>query len=91
MSDPQTTAEYQPTRLGAGATTHLFLMLCVLAVGAFGAWSWYGKLDIVSDAVGEVEDDRAEVALMTMGFFFGRVLTGDEVLESWKVELSNVA
>ena len=54
MSDPQTTAEYQPTRLGAGATTHLFLMLCVLAVGAFGAWSWYGKLDIVSDAVGEV-------------------------------------
>jgi hypothetical protein len=26
-----------------------------------------------------------------MGFFFGRVLTGDEVLESWKVELSNVA
>jgi membrane fusion protein, adhesin transport system len=54
MSDPQTTAEYQPTRLGAGATTHLFLMLCILAVGAFGAWSWYGKLDIVSDAVGEV-------------------------------------
>ena len=46
---------------------------------------------VVSDAVGEVDDDRAEVALTTMGFFFGRVLTGDEVLESWKVELSNVA
>jgi ureidoacrylate peracid hydrolase len=46
---------------------------------------------VVSDAVGEIDDDRAEVALTTMGFFFGRVLTGDEVLESWKVELSNVA
>ncbi|MBT6386723.1 MAG: hypothetical protein HOJ94_12935, partial [Alphaproteobacteria bacterium] len=54
MSDPQTMAEYKPTRLGAGAITHWFLMLCVLAVGAFGAWSYYGKLDIVSDAVGEV-------------------------------------
>jgi membrane fusion protein, adhesin transport system len=54
MSDPQTVAVYQPTRLGAGAATHWFLMLCVLAVGAFGAWSYYGRLDIVSDAVGEV-------------------------------------
>ncbi|MEQ8246223.1 MAG: isochorismatase family cysteine hydrolase [Alphaproteobacteria bacterium] len=46
---------------------------------------------VVSDAVGEVEDDRAEVALMTMGFFFARVLTKQEVFDSWKVELSNVA
>ncbi len=46
---------------------------------------------VVSDAVGEVDDDRSEVALMTMGFFFARVLTTDEVLDSWKVELSNVA
>jgi membrane fusion protein, adhesin transport system len=54
MSDPQGPLDYAPSRLGVGATTHLFLMLCMLAVGAFGAWSWYGKLDIVSDAVGEV-------------------------------------
>ncbi|MDA0367430.1 MAG: cysteine hydrolase [Proteobacteria bacterium] len=46
---------------------------------------------VVSDAVGEIDDDRAEVALMTMGFFFARVLTADEVFESWKVPLSNVA
>jgi adhesin transport system membrane fusion protein len=30
------------------------MMLCLLAVGAFGTWSYYGRLDIVSDAVGEV-------------------------------------
>ncbi len=46
---------------------------------------------VVSDAVGEVEDDRSEVALMTMGFFFARVMTTGEVLDSWKVELENVA
>lgn len=46
---------------------------------------------VASDAVGEVEDDRSEVALMTMGFFFARVMTTDEILNSWKVELSNVA
>jgi membrane fusion protein, adhesin transport system len=51
MNDP---ANYVPTKLGAGGITHWFLMLCVLAVGAFGAWSFYGKLDIVSDAIGEV-------------------------------------
>jgi len=54
MSDPQNTAGYAPTKLGAGALTHWFLMLCLLAVAAFGAWSWFGRLDIVSEAVGEV-------------------------------------
>jgi ureidoacrylate peracid hydrolase len=46
---------------------------------------------VVKDAVGEVVDDRAEVALMTMGFFFARIMSTDEVLGSWKVELDNVA
>jgi len=38
----------------AGAGTHLFLLLCTALVAAFGAWSYYGKLDVVSTATGEV-------------------------------------
>jgi len=34
--------------------THVFLFLCMLVVVAFGAWSYYGRLDVVSTAVGEV-------------------------------------
>jgi len=34
--------------------THVFLFLCMLVVAAFGAWSYYGRLDVVSTAVGEV-------------------------------------
>lgn len=34
--------------------THLFLFLCVALVGAFGAWAYVGKLDVVSMAQGEV-------------------------------------
>jgi len=34
--------------------THLFFLLCTAFVVVFGAWSYYGKLDVVSTAVGEV-------------------------------------
>lgn len=39
---------------GVGAATHLFFLMCVAMVGAFGAWAYYGQLDIVSDTMGEV-------------------------------------
>ena len=34
--------------------THLFFLLCTALVAAFGAWGYYGKLDVVSTAIGEV-------------------------------------
>lgn len=34
--------------------THLFFVLCVALVGGFGTWAWFGQLDVVSTAVGEV-------------------------------------
>lgn len=37
-----------------GAQVHLFLLLCIGLVGAFGTWTVYGTLDVVSDALGEV-------------------------------------
>ena len=46
---------------------------------------------VVSDAVGEVEQDRHDVALKSLGYLFARVMTVSEVLDSWDVELSNVA
>lgn len=46
---------------------------------------------VVSDAVGEVEQDRHDVALKSLAYLFARVMTVNEVLDSWDVELSNVA
>ncbi len=43
-----------PPAAEVGAGTHLFLLLCTALVTAFGAWSYYGKLDVVSTAIGEV-------------------------------------
>jgi len=34
--------------------THVFFVLCVLLVGGFGVWAYYGQLDVVSTAIGEV-------------------------------------
>lgn len=34
--------------------THVFFALCVLLVGSAITWAYYGKLDVVSTAVGEV-------------------------------------
>ncbi len=41
---------------------------------------------VVSDAVGEVEQDRHDAALKSLGYLFARVLTVAEVLQSWDVE-----
>lgn len=38
----------------AGAAPHLFLLLFVALVGSFFAWAYFGELDIVSTAIGEV-------------------------------------
>lgn len=34
--------------------THLFFLLCSAMIAAFGLWAHYGRLDVVSTAVGEV-------------------------------------
>jgi len=34
--------------------THLFFMLCVILVAAITTWAYFGRLDVVSTAVGEV-------------------------------------
>jgi len=39
---------------GPGAASHLLLALCLLMVVAFGLWGYYGRLDVVSTAIGEV-------------------------------------
>ncbi|MCG8511397.1 MAG: HlyD family type I secretion periplasmic adaptor subunit, partial [Rhodospirillales bacterium] len=38
----------------AGWATHMFLFLCVAMCAGFAAWAYYGKLDVVSVAMGEV-------------------------------------
>lgn len=43
---------------------------------------------VVSDAVGEVEQDRHDAALKSLGYMFARVMTVAEVLESWSIEQS---
>ena len=35
-------------------STHLFFLLCLSLVAGFVAWAWYGRLDVVSTATGEV-------------------------------------
>ena len=46
---------------------------------------------VVKDAVAEVDDDRMKIAMMAMEFFFAKIMTVSEVLDSWDVELSNVS
>ncbi len=38
----------------ADRLTHVFFLLCVLLVSAAAAWTYYGRLDVVSTAIGEV-------------------------------------
>ncbi len=33
---------------------HVFLLLCLALVCAFGAWAWFGRLDVVATATGSV-------------------------------------
>ncbi len=42
------------TDRGAGWATHMFLLLCIAMCAAVAAWAYYGKLDVVSMATGEV-------------------------------------
>ncbi|MBC8339067.1 MAG: HlyD family type I secretion periplasmic adaptor subunit [Alphaproteobacteria bacterium] len=42
------------TQAGSEGLTHAFFGLCALLVAAFFVWSYYGKLDVVSAALGEV-------------------------------------
>jgi len=46
---------------------------------------------VVRDAVGEVDDFRHETSLKAMEYLFARVMSVNEVLDSWGVELSNAA
>ena len=39
---------------GSWANTHILLLLCVALVFAFAIWAWYGRLEIVSTATGEI-------------------------------------
>jgi len=39
---------------GVGSATHLFFLLCVLLCAAFAGWAYFGRLDVVSVATGEV-------------------------------------
>lgn len=38
----------------SGYASHFFFVLCLAALGAFAAWAYFGQLDVVSDAIGEV-------------------------------------
>lgn len=46
---------------------------------------------VVKDAVAEVDEDRMKIALMTMEFFFAKIMTVNEILDTWDVKLSNVS
>ena len=44
---------------------------------------------VVSDAIAEVDDDRMKLAIMTMEYFFARVMSVNEVIDSWGADLKN--
>ncbi len=44
----------QPLNEKTGIPVVLFFLLCISLVGGFGTWAWYGKLDIVAVASGEI-------------------------------------
>jgi len=48
--DPPTPVLDKEVRAG----THMFLLLCILLLGGFSAWSYYAELDVVSNATGSV-------------------------------------
>jgi adhesin transport system membrane fusion protein len=54
QDQPQSGQTGQTGKTDPGAATHMLLALCVLVVVAFGFWGYYGRLDVVSIAVGEV-------------------------------------
>lgn len=46
------------------------------------------KVFVVSDAVGELEQQRHEVALRSMAFLFGDLVTTDEMIVSWREKVA---
>jgi ureidoacrylate peracid hydrolase len=44
---------------------------------------------VVGDACGEMEQDRHDAALVSMGFLFARVVGVNDVLDAWDVALAN--
>ena len=64
------------------AMTHVFLFLCMALVVGFLAWSWLGRLDIVSTASGEVvPSSQAKSVQHLEGGIISEILVreGDEV------------
>ena len=43
----------------------------------------------MGDACGEMEQDRHDAALVSMGFLFARVVGVNDVLDAWDVALAN--
>lgn len=54
MSLPQAAPSLPPPRRRGHAGTHLFLGCCVMLVTVFLVWANFGRLDVVSLAIGEV-------------------------------------
>ena len=46
---------------------------------------------VVGDATGELDQQRHEMALATLGFGFGRVVHIEDVLRAWATEPFQVA
>ena len=44
---------------------------------------------VASDAIAEVDDERMKIALMTMEYFFAKLMTVNEIIDSWGAELKN--
>ncbi|MDC0074059.1 cysteine hydrolase [Alphaproteobacteria bacterium] len=41
------------------------------------------KTFVAKDAIAEVDDDRMKLALMSMEYFFAKIMTVDEIINSW--------
>lgn len=55
MTDGPASAQEHPSEpTGPGVSAHLFLLLCGGLVVAFLVWAWFGRLEVVSNASGEV-------------------------------------
>ncbi len=54
MNGPTGNTKQHDSEADISAATHMFMGVCVALVLAFLVWSYFGRLDIVSTAVGEV-------------------------------------
>ena len=78
-----------------GTGTHLFLLVCVALCAAFGTWAYFGRLDVVSMAMGEVKPSSQVKAIQHLEGGIVRdimVSEGEHVLKGQPlIELENVA